>query len=69
MAKPTTADEILPLVDALSPQEHVRLLRLITARPTANAAAVYKTLPPGNDEFSATEDPLAWESDGWEVFD
>ena len=69
MAKPMTADDIFPLVANLTPQERVRLLRLITSRPTADPAAVYGAMPPGDDEFSTDEEPLAWEADGWEKVD
>ena len=64
-----TADDILPLVANLTPQEQSRLLKLIVSRPSGNAAAAYGAVPPGEDEFSTDEDPLAWESDGWESFD
>lgn len=66
MAKPMTADDILPLVAELTPQERARLLRLITAHPGADAAAVYGVVPPRRDEFSADEEPLGWDAEGWE---
>ena len=66
MAKPMTADDILPLVASLTPQERGRLLRLIASRPNADAAAEYGAVPPGQDEFSTDEEPLAWEAEGWE---
>ena len=69
MSKPMTADDILPLVAGLAPQERVRLLRLITAQPGANAAAVYDAVPPGRDEFSTDEEPLAWDAEGWKDLD
>jgi hypothetical protein len=69
MAKPMTADDILPLVASLTPQERVRLLRLIASRPAADPAAVYGATPPGDDEFSTDEEPLAWEAEGWERVD
>jgi hypothetical protein len=65
MAKPLTADDILPLVASLTPQERVRLLRLI-ALPLGTDAQVYRSAPPLRDEFSADEEPLAWEAEGWE---
>ena len=64
MPKPLTADEILPLVACLSPQERARLLRLIAAAPTPNEA--YRLRPPSEDEFSSDEEPLGWEAEGWE---
>jgi len=69
MAKRMTADDILPLVASLTPQERIRLLRLIASRPTADAAAAYGAMPPGDDEFSTDEEPLAWEAEGWEKVD
>jgi len=64
-----TADDILPLVANLTPQERARLLRLITSRPSADAAAAYGAAPPQRDEFSTDEEPLAWEAEGWEDVD
>lgn len=61
-----TADDILPLIAGLTPQERIRLFRLITARPGTDAAAAYGSVPPGQDEFSTDEEPLAWEAEGWE---
>jgi hypothetical protein len=60
MAKTLTADDILPLVASLTPRERVRLLRLI-ALPQDSDATVYQSLPPSRDEFSADEEPLAWD--------
>ena len=65
MPKPMTADDILPLVACLTPQERVRLLRLI-ALPQGADAPVYQSVPPLHDEFSADEEPLAWDAEGWE---
>ena len=66
MAKTLTADDILPLVASLTPQERERLLRLI-AVPQGEDAPVYRSAAPSRDEFSADEEPLAWEAGGWEV--
>lgn len=44
----------------------VRLLRLI-ALPQGGDAPVYRSVPPSRDEFSADEEPLAWDADGWEA--
>ena len=60
-----TAEDILPLVASLTPQERVRLLRLITSPPGADVA-VYRSVPPTADEFSTDEDLLAWDPDAWE---
>jgi hypothetical protein len=65
MARTLTADDILPLVASLTPQERVRLLRLITS-PSSGDAPVYRSVPPSRDEFSADEEPLACDADGWE---
>jgi hypothetical protein len=65
MAKVLTAEDILPLVASLTPRERVRLLRLI-ASPQGADARVYRYIPPARDEFSADEEPLAWDAEGWE---
>ena len=65
MSRPLTADDVLPLVACLTPQERVRLLRLITSPPGADAL-VYRSVPPAHDEFSTEEEPLAWDAEGWE---
>jgi len=62
--KPLTADDIIPLVESLTPQERVRLLRLI-ALPQGADPPVYQSVPPSRDEFSADEAPLAWDAEGW----
>ena len=64
MPKPLSAEDVFPLVDSLSLQERIRLLRLISVRPAADDPETYRALPPG--EFSSDEEPLAWESEGWE---
>lgn len=66
MAKPMTADDILPLIAELTVQERVRLIRLIAGQPDTDAKAVYSAMPPGRDEFSADEEPLSWDAEGWE---
>ena len=65
MPKALTADDILPLVASLTPQERVRLLRLI-ALPQGSDAPIYRSVPPSRDEFSADEEPLAWDAEGWD---
>ncbi len=60
-----TADDIVPLIAALTPQERTRLLRLI-ARPQSGDASAYQTIPPTSQEFSADDEPLAWEGEDWE---
>jgi len=66
MERPLTAEELFPLVDRLSPQERLRLLRLISLRPASDGPDSYRVLPPRHDEFSSDTDPLAWDADGWE---
>ena len=66
MAKHLIADDIFPLVDCLSPDERLRLLRFISAPPTADDRDLYRALPPRNKEFSSDEDLLAWDAEGWE---
>jgi hypothetical protein len=66
IAKTLTADDILPLVASLPLQERVRLLRSI-ASPQGGDAPVYRSVPLSRDEFSADEEPLAWDADGWEA--
>ena len=69
MVKPMTADDILPLVANLVPQESVRLMRLIAEQRDFDDAALYAVTPPRLDEFSVDEDSLAWEAEGWEKKD
>ncbi len=64
MAKPLTADDILPLVACLTPQERLRLLRLISVRPGADEGDGYCALPPTREEFSSDEEPLSWDAEG-----
>lgn len=65
VANSLSADDILPLVAALTPEERARLLRLMALPQRADALA-YRSPPPSRDEFSSDEDPLAWEAEGWE---
>jgi len=65
MPKQLTADDILPLVAALTPRERARLLRFM-ASTRGDDVSVYRMLPPSVDEFSTDEEPLAWEAEGWE---
>jgi prevent-host-death family protein len=43
-------------------QDGKPLARLVSAAD----AAVYQSLPPTRGEFSTGEEPLAWDTDGWE---
>ena len=59
-----TVEEIVPLVEALPPEERVRLLRLIT-KPRSDDSTIYTAVPPTSEEFSSNEEALAWDSEGW----
>jgi hypothetical protein len=67
MPRLLTADDIMPLVASLTDSERIRLLRWI-ASPHGTDASSYGAAPPGSDEFSGDDDPIAWEADGWEEF-
>ena len=64
MTPPLTAEDLVPLIASLTPQERVRLFRLVTM-PNHRDAATYQSDPPSNDEFSVEDEPLAWDSEGW----
>ena len=64
MAEPLTADDILPLMAQLSPQERARFFRLVTTKGID--ARTYRAVPPGPDEFGSDGDPLGWDAEGWE---
>jgi hypothetical protein len=64
LPQPLTADDLLPLVARLAPGERDRLVRLIDAT-SGRDASVYGMTPPGRDEFSSNDEPLAWNSEGW----
>jgi hypothetical protein len=59
VTKPKTAEELLPLVAELAPQERARLLSLIAASSGIAAAAPEPEL--------AVDDLLSWDSEGWEL--
>jgi hypothetical protein len=65
MPQPLTANDLLPLVARLAPGERDRLVHLIEATSERDAS-VYGMAPPGRGEFSSDEEPLAWDSEGWE---
>jgi hypothetical protein len=66
MQKHLSAEDLIPLVDCLSPDERLRLLRFITVRPAAGDQEAYLALPPRSREFSSDDDLLAWDADGWQ---
>lgn len=65
MPNPLTVEEIVPLVEALSPEERARLVRLIAWSLNADPS-VYSARPPASDEFSTGDEARAWDSEGWE---
>ena len=65
MVQCLTVEEIVPLVEALAPLERTRLLGLISKLPSDDAA-IYALNPPAHEEFTVKEDPLAWDSEGWD---
>lgn len=67
-----TAQDLWPLVQKLTHDEQVRLAKLAlraAARGGESDAASYQASPPGQDEFSSGEEPLAWDAEGWDEFD
>lgn len=62
MPEPLSVEEILPLIAALRPEERARLFQLVAR----NDAERYAAIPVRPDEFSTEDDPMEWESDGWE---
>jgi len=65
MATTLSAEDVLPLVASLPAKERVRLLRMM-ASAKGSDAEMYGSAPPSADEFSSGDDPLAWDSEGWE---
>jgi hypothetical protein len=56
---------MVPLINALPPEERARLVRLITGSADADSS-IYQARPPAGDEFSTDEEHLAWDGEGWE---
>jgi hypothetical protein len=67
MSQPLTANDLLPLVARLEPQERRRLIQLIESTSERDAS-IYRATPPLPTEFVSDEDPLGWDADGWEEF-
>jgi hypothetical protein len=67
MARVLTADDILPLVAALTPGERARLLRLIARRQESDSSR-YSAISPKRDEFESDDDQLSWDAEGREQF-
>ncbi len=69
MPKPLTADDLLPLVAQLDPEQQLRLAKLALRAATmrgAGDAARYLAAPPHDEEFGSSDDALSWDADGWE---
>lgn len=65
MPAPLTADDLLPLIAKLSAEERRRLLHLVFRQGRTDGDA-YASQPVQPDEFSSTDDALAWDADGWD---
>lgn len=66
MAQPLTANDLLPLVARLAPEERKRLVHLIEATAERDAA-IYLASPSKPGEFDSDDDSaLAWDAAGWE---
>jgi hypothetical protein len=68
MNAPKTADELMPLVAALSPGERIRLIQLLAEQSGAADARSYSHIPTREGEFLSDDDSLAWDAEGWEEF-
>lgn len=70
MSDPLTASDFWPLILKLPHDERVRLAKLAlrAAATDDSSAEAYAAAPPTPDEFSSDDEPLAWESQGWEEF-
>lgn len=66
MTKPKTAEELLPLVAELAPQERARLLQIIAT--SSGLAAVATAKPSSRADELTVDDLLRWDSDGSEHF-
>ena len=63
-----TAEDLVPHLTALPPDELVRLVHLLLQQPGIGDAIKYTLMPPGENEFSSDQNSLAWDADGWEEF-
>jgi hypothetical protein len=66
VTKPKTAEELLPLVAELAPQERARLLQIIAT--SSGIAAVAHAVSPARGDELTVDDLLSWDSDGTEHF-
>ena len=70
MGEPRTALDLWPLVVGLPHDEQLKLAKLVLKAAASNGddRSAYERIPPGDQEFSCEDDPLAWEGEGWEEF-
>jgi hypothetical protein len=70
MGDPLTAHDLMPLILKLTHAERVVLARLAlrAAADDVEVAKSYLASPPPSGEFSAEDESLAWEADGWDEF-
>jgi hypothetical protein len=65
-----TVEDLLPLVAKLTRDERIRLAQLALQAPASEEeegpAEVYRIAPVQGHEVADREDPLSWESGGWE---
>lgn len=75
MSVTLTAYDVWPLVRKLAPEERARLVAMTTALNLSDAgqdasdAEKYVATPVRPGEFSAENDGLAWDAEGWDEFD
>ncbi|MHB8798062.1 MAG: hypothetical protein ACYDBY_06310 [Thermoanaerobaculia bacterium] len=67
---PVTVEDLLPLVGKLTRAERIRLAQLALqaedSEEREGPAEVYRIAPVQGHEVAYSEDPLSWESEGWE---
>ena len=65
-----TVEDLLPLVAKMTLEERIRLSRLALevggSEDRDAASAGYRSSPVLDHEFADSEDPLAWDAEGWE---
>ena len=65
-----TVEDLLPLVAKMTRDERIRLSRLALevggSEESDAASAGYQSSPVLDHEFADSEDPLAWDAEGWE---
>ena len=65
MSSPLTANDLMPLIEKLSEDEQLELVRRVLAgRRLKEADKAYEPAP-GPDEFSQEDDGLGWEPGEW----